>query len=122
MTAAVYASASDLAQVVAGGTAIPDGIGDRLVTALIVGSRYVDGRLGNPVGDEPLTGPLDTDDLDVVTCDARWRMATINAAAYFYKLADTPFGIVGGWEYAVRVGKDVPNVDQVLGTMSWNIG
>jgi hypothetical protein len=122
MSAAVYASMEDVAAVVAGGTAYGTAIADRLATAVILGTRHVDSRLGHLVGDEPMTGPLDSDDLEVVPADTRWRAATIVAATFFYKLPDIPFGVVGGWEYAVKANLSIPQVDAILGTSSWNIG
>lgn len=117
----VYARLADLAPIVTGGTAIA-GFEDRLASAVILGSRYVDSRLGIPVADEPVSAPYGTATVNVVDCDPRWRAAAIVAATRFYKSSDVPFGVVGGWEYAVRAQGAIPEVDMILGTNSVNIG
>lgn len=121
MTATVYASLGDLARKVTGGTAIA-GFEDELASAVILGSRYVDSRLGNLYGDDPMAGPYDEASVTVIACDPRWRAATIVAATRFYKSADIPFGVVGGWDYAVRAQGSIPEVDLILGIPGWNIG
>jgi hypothetical protein len=123
MTLPVYASLSDLAKVVTGGTAAGTAVADRLASAVYAGSRYVDGRLGNDVGDYVTAEyPLTADSVEMVPCDPRWRSATIVAATRFYKSADIPFGVVGGWEYAVRAQGSIPEVDLILGISSVQVG
>lgn len=121
MSIDVYARLSDLALIVTGGTAVT-GFEDRLATALVLGSRYVDDRLGNPVDDTPVAQPYDDTTVSVVSCDPRWRQATLVAATRFYKSTDVPFGVVGGWEYAVRAQGAIPEVDLILGIPGWAVG
>lgn len=107
----VYASADVLKARVAPGTG--SGLDDRLKAAVVLGSRYVDRKLGHPVGDEPAIPPYT---LTQVACDPTWTEAALAAAAFYYKLPDAPMGYLGGLaEYAVRVKTDViPTADAIL--------
>lgn len=121
MSIDVYCRLEDFAQKVTGGTAIT-GFEDALAQAAILGSRYVDSRLGIPYSDQPVGAPYGTATVNVVDCDPRWRAGAAVAAVRFYKSAEVPFGVVGGWEYAVRAQGSIPEVDLILGTAGWNIG
>lgn len=108
----VYCTAAMLKARVAPGAG--SGLDDRLEAAVILGSRYVDRKLGNPVGTEFVVAPDWT--LTQVACDPTWTEAALAAAAFYYKLPDAPMGYLGGLaEYAVRVKTDViPTADAIL--------
>lgn len=108
----VYVSAATLKAIVAPNG--PDALDDRLAAAVVLGSRYVDRRLGNPLSDEPVA--VDPDALDVVAADPTWVQAALAAASFYYKLPDAPMGYLGGLaEYAVRVKTDIiPTADACL--------
>lgn len=92
----------------------PDALDDRLAAAVVLGSRYVDRRLGHLRSDEPVA--VDPDALVVVAADPTWVAAATAAASYYYKLPDAPMGYLGGLaEYAVRVKSDIiPTADACL--------
>lgn len=121
MSIDVYCRLEDIAPKVTGGTAI-SGFEDSLAQAVILGSRYVDDRLGIPYSDQPVSPPYGTATVNVVDCDPRWRAGAAVAAVRYYKSADIPFGVVGGWEYAVRAQGSIPEVDLILGVSSVRIG
>lgn len=106
----VYASADTLKARVAPGST---GLDDRLKAAIVLGSRYVDRRLGNPTEVTAVSTPYT---LVVVPCDPTWAEATLAAAAFYYKLGDAPLGYAGGLaEYAIRVKADsIPTADAIL--------
>jgi hypothetical protein len=108
---AVYASADDLRAIVAPSTNA-QGLDERLDAAVLLGTLYVDRRLGNPVVEEWANPPYD---LELVPCPPSWQQAALVAAVRFYKSADVPFGVVGGLaDYAVRVRMEMPEVDLIL--------
>lgn len=109
----VYATTDELKAVVApGGAAALD---DRLAAALILGSRYVDRRLGTLVAEPYIADLEDPYAVTTVACPVSWRQAALVAAVRFYKSSDVPFGVVGGLaEYAVRVRMEIPEVDLIL--------
>jgi hypothetical protein len=108
-TVPVYCSVEDLAAVVGG----PQGAQERLTTAVILGSRYVDHIVGITPSEAVLAPPYA---LTVVPCEPAYRQAAIAAAARFLKSPDLPFGAVGGLgDMAVYVkGVSVPEVDLLL--------
>lgn len=102
----VYASAEDLAGVVLPpGTSTPEGIDDRLTTSVILGTHAVDVVLGNPL---PVAALLPPYEVEQVPCDPSWRAAALAAAVFYHKLPEAPFGVLGGWEYAVKLRDAVP--------------
>lgn len=113
MATDVYTTAAELKSVVApGGGASLD---DRLAAAVILGSRYVDRKVGNPVAEAFIGDLEDPYALATVACPPSWRQAALVAATRFYKSTDVPFGVVGGLaDYAVRVRMEIPEVDLIL--------
>lgn len=109
----VYTTAAELKAIVAPGAS--SALDDRLAAAVILGTLYVDQKLGNPVA-EPIVADLeDPYALTTVACPVSWRQAALVAATRFYKSTDVPFGVVGGLaEYAVRVRMEIPEVDLIL--------
>lgn len=90
-----------------------DALDDRLASAVYLGSRYVDRRLGNLVAEDHAT---DLGAMVVVPCPASWREAALAAASFYYKLPDAPMGYLGGLaDYAVRVKADtIATADAIL--------
>lgn len=102
----VYASTSALTAIVfPAGTSAPDSAADRLAASVILGTHAVDVVLGNPV---PLVSLLPPYTTTAVPCDPSWQAAALAAAVFYYKLPEAPFGVIGGWDYAVRLRDTVP--------------
>lgn len=105
----VYASRSELRQVLGGGT--DSTIDDRLDLAILVGTAWVQHRVGLEVDMGDLSAPYT---LAVVACPPAYKAATLAVAVRTYKSPDVPFGVMGAGEYAVRVQTSIPEADAIL--------
>lgn len=106
----VYAAPADLAAALGTGQTV--GLDERLALACIVGSQWVDHRVGNVVDTSAQIPPYDP---VVVACPPAWRAAAIAAAVRFYRSPDVPFGVmqVGG-DYGMSVKTSIPEAELML--------
>jgi len=116
----VYASLTELATQLGGVT----GQDDRLATALILASRWVDYTLGKAVDDHEIDWE-DPITLVVVECRPAIHQATIAAAVRFYKSPEVPWGAAGGLgDTATYVRTKMLEVELILlgQREAWGIG
>ena len=121
----VYATLADLSALVGQ----PQGQDDRLAVALVMGSRWVDHKVGYNVADEsqpvdptPVETPIT---LAVVPVRVEARQACLVASVRFMRSGDIPFSVAGGLgDLAVRVSSDIPEAElQLLGLRkAWPVG
>lgn len=88
----------------------------RLALALVVGTAWVDTKLGLTIETPDTEWTGDPDDLAVVSePESAYVSATIVAATRFAKSSDVPFGVAGGLgDMAVHVSRSIPEAELIL--------
>lgn len=112
----VYASIDDLSAALTGSEgqqvdADDDVLASRMTLALVVGTNYVNAKIGLPVDEDDLEAPYS---IDVVPAPAVYRAATIAAAVRFYSSAQAWAGVIGVGESASYIRSSLPEVDLIL--------
>lgn len=83
---------------------------DRISTAALLGTAYVDMRVTGTVPTTALTPPYT---VTRVACPAAYRAAAIVAAVRYLSAKDIPFGAVSVGEYGKVLG-NIPEADLIL--------
>ena len=107
-----YASMADLEAVI--GASAGESQVRRRELCLIAATRWVAHRIGAPVTDELLDPGAPSVGVNTVPAKAAWAQATLEAAVRFYKGPDVPWGVAGGWDEAVYVRQNMPEVELIL--------
>lgn len=105
----VYLTRDELNAVL--GAGLTTGIEDRLDMACIVASRWVDYRVGNPVGEDDLEPPYT---LTREACPPAWTAAALVVAVRFFKAPDVPFGVMTVGEGGMSVKTYIPEAEMIL--------